>query len=297
MVTIENEQRKVVISEHGAELQSIVNQQTGRSYLWYGDPAYWSRRSPVLFPFVGQVYQKKYRTGGKTYPMSQHGFARDRDFTCAKLSENAASFVQTSDSQTRSVYPFAYCLQISYHLEGHSLFVRWQVTNEGTEEMPFSIGAHPAFLCPPSDENGKLESCSIVFRREDGSTPDALVSRTIDPDSGTVGKKLRQYALQDGRLPVTEHLFDEDALILENRQAADVALADGSGHEFVRVRFPEPLFGVWSPAGKHAPFVCIEPWYGRCDVTGYQGELTDREWEQHCRPGETFDTEYEIITD
>ena len=62
MVTIENEQRKVVISEHGAELQSIVNQQTGRSYLWYGDPAYWSRRSPVLFPFVGQVYQKKYRT-------------------------------------------------------------------------------------------------------------------------------------------------------------------------------------------------------------------------------------------
>ena len=297
MQTLKNDVIEITVSERGAELQSIKTLADNHDYLFNGDPKYWDFRSPLLFPVEGKLRDGKYRYEGQEFELPNHGFARTSAFELSKSGKDYVSYTLSSSEETLKHYPFEFILKVGYRIDGNRVFVLWTVTNLDDREMLFSIGAHPAFLCPPSDENGKLESCSIVFRREDGSTPDALVSRTIDPDSGTVGKKLRQYALQDGRLPVTEHLFDEDALILENRQAADVALADGSGHEFVRVRFPEPLFGVWSPAGKHAPFVCIEPWYGRCDVTGYQGELTDREWEQHCRPGETFDTEYEIITD
>ncbi|MCR5239316.1 MAG: aldose 1-epimerase family protein, partial [Prevotella sp.] len=47
MVQLKNEQLSVVISEKGAELQSIKD-ANGKEYLWQGDPAFWPRRSPIL---------------------------------------------------------------------------------------------------------------------------------------------------------------------------------------------------------------------------------------------------------
>ena len=69
-------------------------------------------------------------------------------------------------------------------------------------------------------------------------------------------------------LKLEEHLFDEDALIIENHQAQRAGLVDPSGKVYLEVEFDAPLFGIWSPAKKHAPFVCIEPWYGRSDREG-----------------------------
>ncbi len=41
-------------------------------------------------------------------------------------------------------------------------------------------------------------------------------------------------------------------------------------------------------------FVCIEPWYGRCDSAPFAGDLKDRDHEQKLIPGETFRAEYVI---
>ena len=60
------------------------------------------------------------------------------------------------------------------------------------------------------------------------------------------------------------------------------------------MKFDCPLFGVWSPVGKHAPFVCIEPWYGRCDKTGFGGKLEEREYGNSLDPEETFVGSYQI---
>ena len=74
MQTLSNGILTVQVSELGAELQSI--KKNGHEYLWQGDPAFWGRRSPVLFPIVGSVWEKKYRVNGTEYEMGQHGFAR-----------------------------------------------------------------------------------------------------------------------------------------------------------------------------------------------------------------------------
>lgn len=66
------------VSAHGAELQSL--RFDGREYLWQGDPAYWGRRAPILFPIVGKVAGDVLRVDGQSYPMKQHGFARDVEF-------------------------------------------------------------------------------------------------------------------------------------------------------------------------------------------------------------------------
>ena len=65
----------------------------------------------------------------------------------------------------------------------------------------------------------------------------------------------------------------------------------------ISLEFDSPLVALWSPTKAHpdCPFVCIEPWYGRCDSVGYSGELKDREWIQKLESKETFDVEYKII--
>jgi galactose mutarotase-like enzyme len=95
-------------------------------------------------------------------------------------------------------------------------------------------------------------------------------------------------------MPIDEHLFDEDALVIEGGQAHEVSLAGPDKVPYLTVRFDAPLFGLWSPAKKHAPFVCIEPWYGRCDRETFGGGLADREYGHELRPGRSFEVSYTI---
>ena len=91
------------------------------------------------------------------------------------------------------------------------------------------------------------------------------------------------------------HLFDEDALIIENHQAQRIGLADADGKVYLEVEFDAPLFGIWSPAKKHAPFVCIEPWYGRSDREDFDHILENREWGNELEPGDIFEKDYKIL--
>jgi galactose mutarotase-like enzyme len=92
METLSNEQLRIQVAPHGAELSSIVI--AGKEYLWQADPAFWKRHSPVLFPIVGRVWEDEYRIGGQTFHLSQtrlrarHGLRppfqdRRRDTLCA----------------------------------------------------------------------------------------------------------------------------------------------------------------------------------------------------------------------
>lgn len=68
----------ISVSKKGAELQSIV--ANGREFLWQGNPAFWGRRAPILFPIVGRLADDTLRINGHEYTMKQHGFARDSEF-------------------------------------------------------------------------------------------------------------------------------------------------------------------------------------------------------------------------
>ena len=85
---LNNDVVEIEIHSKGAELKSLKKRSTGTEYLWKADPAFWGRTSPVLFPFVGGVKNKEYRTKGKTYSMGQHGFARDMEFTLLSKRED-----------------------------------------------------------------------------------------------------------------------------------------------------------------------------------------------------------------
>ena len=67
-----------------------------------------------------------------------------------------------------------------------------------------------------------------------------------------------------------------------------MTLLDGNQNPYLAVSFDAPVFGLWSPPGKEAPFVCIEPWYGRCDNKNFKGEWKDREWGNSLDAGKEF---------
>jgi galactose mutarotase-like enzyme len=97
-----------------------------------------------------------------------------------------------------------------------------------------------------------------------------------------------------GLLPVTEEVFADDALIIENNQTGRVQLLDENKEPYLTVHFDAPLFGLWTPPGKNAPFICIEPWYGRCDREDFTGDLSTREWSNTLKAGEKFEAGYTL---
>lgn len=292
-ITLKNEVLEIGINLHGAELKSLRRTDTDREYLWCADPAYWNRTSPVLFPFVGGVKNGVYRHEGKEYKIGQHGFARDREFTLVSRTENRVWFALEDDEASRAIYPFAFHLEIGYELMEDGVKVMWKVQNPAEKTLYFSIGAHPAFNCPLR-EGDQQTDYAILLQDKDGNPVNEFVN-TVFGQGGTVTTNHETVELKDGIMPITEALFDNDAKVIEKDQVQRVALLDGDGEEYLAVEFTAPLVGIWSPPKKHAPFVCIEPWYGRCDSEIFEGELKDREWEQTLEPGEEFQAEYKIV--
>ena len=150
-IVLENEELYVEINSVGAELSRIKNKKNDKEYLWNADEKYWKRHSPVLFPFVGSLKDKKYKYDGKEYFMGQHGFARDMEFQLLTSKSDEIWFVLNASDETIAKYPFIFSLEIGYKLEKNNIKVMWKVKNNDTKEMYFSIGAHPAFYCPIND--------------------------------------------------------------------------------------------------------------------------------------------------
>ena len=284
-VELNNDTIQAVFDTHGAELKSL--KMNGREFMWNGDPAYWNRTSPVLFPFVGAVKDGEYRYHGYTYPMGQHGFARDREFEIAAETNTSVSFRLDSDEDSLKVYPFAFELTIIYALNNNKLQISWLVKNLDEKQMYFSIGAHPAFMIK-LDEKGTFAGNYLQF-----DCRDSLVA--TDFANGLVLDTTHEIPVDsDGLWAIDEHTFDNGVHILEHDQVQRISIVDNNKDPYVTVEFDTPLVGIWSPEKKNAPFLCIEPWYGRADAANFSGDLQERKYEQSLEPGEVFRGGYQI---
>lgn len=291
MQTLKNEMLTIQVSEHGAELQSI--RKDDYEYLWQGNPEYWGRRSPVLFPIVGSVWEKCFRVDGKVYEMGQHGFARDMDFELVSAADTEVWYRLKSSEKTLAAYPWPFVLEIGYRLEGNSVKVLWKVTNPGETEMYFQIGAHPAFNYPGYDPDA-VDRGVVAFDRNDNLQRSGFKGKgCVDPQA-----RFPIPLSDDGMLRLKHDTFDDiDTLMLENDQVHKVVFLKNDSSPYLTVTFDAPVVAIWSPPKRNAPFFCIEPWYGRCDRADYTGEFKDRDWVNALAPGATFAASYTITLD
>lgn len=274
---LENDILKITVDTHGAELSSIFNKKENKEKLWQGDPEFWGRKSPVLFPVVGKYKNGKTTYEGKEYQSGQHGFARDSEFTLVEKTENKLSFELLSNEETLKQYPFRFRLVCSFELNNDRIIVGWNVENIDDKKIYFSIGAHPAFYCEKDKTVLTMNSKNIKY---------SLINSN--------GLYTPQKYDVENSFVLHDNIFDNDALIIENSGVNEISLINND-KKYLTVKFDAPLFGIWSPTKKNAPFVCIEPWYGRCDAEVFNGDITEREWGNSLEVGETWYKEYEII--
>lgn len=261
MIVLDNEFLTVQLSEDGAELRSVYDKNRQKEKMWDGDPQYWSRISPVLFPIVGQLKDNRYLYGGKEYQLSRHGFLRDQTFSIVSQDEEHVCFGFDSNEQTYQVYPFNFRVEILYELNMRSVRVTWKVINLDEEMMYYSIGGHPAFRL---DKDFPYRFTFPINRRaKQVFLKDGLVHRSEDVELSSID--------------IEPEMFKGDALIFEHVDA--IVLEKKNSNESVRLNFKDfPYVGLWSPYedGEMAPFVCIEPWHGIADTYHHNHKLEDK---------------------
>jgi galactose mutarotase-like enzyme len=268
----------------GAELISLKDTHTNQEYIWQADSAFWGRHAPVLFPIVGRLKDDTYTYQGKSYKMSQHGFARDLDFQIETYTDISVVFLLHSNDSTRTIYPFDFELRISYRLDVKSIITKYEVKNIGSGEMLFSIGAHPAFCCPmqPGEQRSDYK---LIFNK----------LGYLDSYQLTNGYLTDEFVSLENKkeIAITDSLFDKDALVFKQLTATNVSLASGD-KTWLKFHYQGfPYLGIWSK-NQTSPFVCIEPWFGVADHDTHDGRLENKEGIQKLDSQAKFTCDYKV---
>lgn len=286
MFQLDNGRLKIVIDPRGAELKSVVRKDLGLEYMWSGDPAFWAKTSPVLFPIVGTLKENTYYYKDQAYHLSRHGFARDLVFSVTEQKGDSVTFSIQSNENTLAVYPFPFTFSIIYTLAGEELAVEYRVENNGEEPMFFSVGGHPAFKVPLV-EGTRYEDYRLVFEKKEdaGRWP---ISR-----EGLIEKTPQPLLQQTAELAVTKELFSKDALVFKGLQSSWVQLVSDKAPHGLRFSFPGfPYLGLWAAPG--ADFLCIEPWCGIADSVDANQQLEDKEGIRQILPNEEFRRQWRV---
>ncbi|MGX5816951.1 aldose 1-epimerase family protein [Chitinophaga lutea] len=287
MPEIANEFLQARLNEKGAELQSIYRKDNKLEYLWSGDPAFWGKKSPVLFPIVGGLRDNTYHYKGQTYQLGRHGFARDMVFDVAEQTAHSVSFSLRDDDSTLRQYPFPFSLRIRYALQDVSLFVQYSVQNLGDVPMYFSIGAHPAFRVPLTPDT-TYEDYFLRFAEPENAPRWPLAA------SGLISDTPVPYLQHTQELPLRKEMFREDALVFKHLASTSLSIRSAKTPHGVEVHFPGfPYLGIW--AARNADFVCIEPWYGIADHESATGNIIEKEGMLILGPDEVFQTQWSAI--
>ena len=289
MHTIQNNILKVTIDSKGAELKSILHVGHNLEYMWSGDPAFWAKTSPVLFPIVGTLKENTYFYEGKSYSLTRHGFARDQDFTATSQQDDTITFSFSSDDKTLLVYPFEFVFSIIYALEENKLSVTYRVENRGAKAMLFSVGGHPAFKLPLA-ETTWYDDYQLTFEKEE------TVGRWPISKDGLIERDPIPFLQQARELPLTKDLFQKDAIVLKALQSKSVQLSSGKTPHGLRFSFDNfPYLGLWAAPG--ADFLCIEPWCGIADSVDSDQQLQNKEGMITLPPFEIFEAQWTVAFD
>lgn len=283
--TLENENIRVVASSNGGELHSIKKINDETEYLWNGDERYWKYHAPVLFPIVGKVNGGKYKIDGIEYELPQHGLARTREFKLIEKSESRIVFELQYDEETLKVYPFKFILRIGYTLMEYGVETSYEVINNDNKDIYFSIGGHPAYMCP-INQGESFEDYYFEFDKVEKS------SKILLNSNGLFTKNKELFMENSKELPLSIEIFKDDAIVFNDLKSNKISLKSRKSDKSVTMDFSGfPYLGLWTkPTG--APFVCIEPWFGHADYEDFNGDFKDKEGINKLAVGKSFKAAY-----
>lgn len=286
MLTLENAILRVTINPKGAELTSIFHKENGIDYCWSADAAFWGKSSPVLFPIVGALKDNRYTFDGKSYSLPRHGFARDYVFEVEKQEAESLTFLLKSNVDTLAVFPFEFEFRLRYTLTNNQLSVSYLVDNTGGNTLYFSVGGHPAFAVPLTEDT-TYNDYFLEFNQQE------TFARWPLADGGLIGLNPETMLDETTKMPLSKELFYEDALVFKGLKSTNIVLkSDKTPHQLSFDFEGFPFLGIW--AAKDANFVCIEPWCGIADSENHNQELTQKEGIETLGVNKTFERTWSV---
>lgn len=264
--TIANQHLKIQVNSLGAEMQSFFDIKRNLECLWQADSRYWGRHAPILFPIVGRLVNDTLRHKNLNYPMSQHGFARDTEFTVVNKTNESIQLSLKSDENSLKQYPFNFELIVDYHLNSNQLITTYTICNPDNTILPASIGAHPAFNWPLDTSISKTNH-KIRFNREE----DCDLRRL---NNGLLLEEKYDSPITNQQIDLNDALFEHDALIFDKLKSDEIIYSAGNELS-ITVSFKDfPHLGIWSKP--EAPFICLEPWQGHSSPVDFDGEFSQK---------------------
>lgn len=278
-ISISNTYLKATINSKGAELNSLF--KNDREYMWQGNPEFWGKHSPILFPIVGTLKNDTFIYDQKQFQLYRHGFARDNEFEIEEQQPESVTFLLKSSSKTEENYPFQFELRVIYTLEGNNLNVKYQVDNKSKTSLPFSIGGHPAFSLPENFENYSLEF------KNDSSLKSYFLKNDL------LSEEFQNIDLKNNRLNLNYALFENDALILKKLESKSITVFENEKPLFNFEYDDFPNFGIWTK--ENAPFICLEPWFGYSDKLETTQNILEKEGIIILAKNNSFSASFSVV--
>lgn len=284
---LENNELKLKFRSLGGELQSIFSKKDNTEFLWNGDEAYWKYHAPILFPIVGKVLNGQYRINNSSYELPQHGLARTSNFNLLEKTENSISFELKSSKETLKVYPYDFSLIIKYILKDNKVTTKYIVKNINKETMYFSVGAHPAFMCPFFNDES-LNDYYFEFNEKETASIMPLNK------NGYAREEKIEFLNNENKINLSKELFKDDALIFSNLKSNIITLKSDKHDKALEFDFTGfPYLALWSKS-TGAPFVCIEPWFGHADFENFEDDFSKKHGVLSLEPDKTFSCSYSV---
>ncbi len=271
-ITLKSGEVTAKIISKGAELKSL--RVGSRELMWSADPAFWGKTSPLLFPMIGTLKDGKTLINGSEYKITKHGFARDLEFTPEDFNGSSAMFSLVQNDYTKAMYPFDFKFTVRYTVKADGITVTYRVKNNSDTDMPFCIGAHPAFATPGDMTDYHLEFPKI----ETAAVPNYNLMTGLHEENNR-----RELMNEATELPLSHEMFYKDVCYFDRIRSRQVQLLNKE-NVGVRVDFPDfTSLGVWQ--AKDAPFLCIEPWCGSADFDDCTGVFAEKRGIEILAPG------------
>ena len=286
--TIQTTDTSASLSTYGAEMLSF--RYKGVEYLWNGDPQFWDRRAPILFPTVCTPKDLKMAHDGVEYPIPKHGFALEKEFAPVLQTPAKVHFALEQDAETLTMFPFRFRLTAEYEVTEGGFSASFTTTNCDDRPMTYCLGGHPGFRCPmfPGDRFNDYE---LIFKNAEGAFVTGTAQGLMAPDLPHLDK------IVNGKLDLSYETFAGDTLIVQNLPAAEVKLVSKkTGHGICFDFTGFSALGLWtmSEDWEQSPFLCLEPWNG---LPASSDETTDAKSKKYARtlePGASHTVGYRV---
>ena len=278
MIHLQHGEYEAEVAPLGAELTAL--RWRGLDLLWNGDPRWWGRRAPVLFPVVGRLNGDTLRHEDRSHHLPQHGFARDLPWETLGADDRSAALRLCDSSKTREGYPFTFDLTQRLVLSNSGLQAVFTLTNPGPGDLIACLGVHPAFRWPLP--GGSRDEHRIEFESDEPEPMRRL-------KNGLLREAPQPSPLIASPLLLNDTLFTDDALIFDRLRSRHLRFT-APGVPVVEMAWDFPHFGIWTKPG--APFICLEPWQGFADPEGFNGEFRGKPGVTRLAPNETRSWSY-----